>query len=69
MKTSELRSKDILSLQKEVFSLSKAHFGLRMQKGAQQLSDHSQLRKTRRAIATVKTILREKLMQSSGAEK
>jgi large subunit ribosomal protein L29 len=60
MKTSELRAKDVDSLQKEVSDLLKAHFGLRMQKATQQLSNHSQLGKTRRDIARAKTILAEK---------
>ena len=61
MKASELRGKDIAGLQKEVTDLLKAHFGLRMQKATQQLSNHSQLRKTRRDIARAKTVLAEKL--------
>ena len=38
MKTSELRTKDVAGLEKEVGDLLKAHFGLRMQKATQQLS-------------------------------
>jgi large subunit ribosomal protein L29 len=60
MKASELRAKDMLALQKEVSDLLKAHFGLRMQKATQQLSNHSQLGKTRRDIARAKTVLAEK---------
>mgnify|MGYP003345140254 CR=1 FL=1 len=60
MKTSELRDKDVAGLQAEIKDLQKAHFGLRMQKGTQQLSDTSALRKTRRDIARAKTILAEK---------
>ena len=60
MNTSELRQKDIAGLQAEVKSLQKAHFGLRMQKGTQQLNNTSQLRSTRRSIARAKTILAEK---------
>jgi large subunit ribosomal protein L29 len=60
MKTSELRAKDIVALEKEVADLLRAHFGLRMQKATQALSNHSTLRKTRRDIARVKTILNEK---------
>ena len=41
MKASELRTKDVAALQKEVTDLLKAHFGLRMQKGTQQLTNHS----------------------------
>jgi large subunit ribosomal protein L29 len=57
MKTSELRQKDVDGLKAEVKALQKAHFSLRMQKATQQLSDASQLRTTRRAIARAKTIL------------
>ena len=60
MKTSELRAKDVAALEKEVADLLRAHFGLRMQKATQALSNHSTLRKTRRDIARVKTILTEK---------
>jgi large subunit ribosomal protein L29 len=60
MKTSELRNKDVAALEKEVSELLKAHFGLRMQKATQQLTNHSTLRKTRRDIARAKTILAEK---------
>ena len=60
MKTSELRAKDVPALEKEVTDLLKAHFGLRMQKATQQLTNHSQLGKTRRDIARAKTVLGEK---------
>ena len=60
MKAAELRQKDVAALQAEIKSLQKAHFNLRMQKGTQQLSDTSALRKTRRDIARAKTILAEK---------
>ncbi len=60
MKTSELRTKDVAALEKEVSDLLKAHFGLRMQKATQQLTNNSQLGKTKRDIARVKTILVEK---------
>jgi large subunit ribosomal protein L29 len=59
-KASELRAKDVAALEKEVSELLKAHFGLRMQKATQQLTNHSQLGKTRRDIARAKTILAEK---------
>jgi large subunit ribosomal protein L29 len=60
MKASELRTKDVAALEKEVSELLKAHFGLRMQRATQQLANNSQLGKTRRDIARVKTILNEK---------
>jgi len=60
MKASELRTKDVAALEKEVSELLKAHFGLRMQRATQQHANNSQLGKTRRDIARVKTILTEK---------
>ncbi|MCV2351067.1 50S ribosomal protein L29 [Paucibacter aquatile] len=60
MKASELRGKDVAALEKEVTDLLKAHFGLRMQKATQQLTNHTVLGNTRRDIARVKTILNEK---------
>jgi large subunit ribosomal protein L29 len=60
MKAAELRQKDAAGIQEEIKALQKAHFGLRMQKATQQLSNTSQLRATRRAIARAKTILAQK---------
>jgi large subunit ribosomal protein L29 len=60
MKASELKAKSAADLQVELLSLNKAQFGLRMQVATQQLSNTSQLRKVRRDIARVKTILTEK---------
>jgi large subunit ribosomal protein L29 len=57
---SELRAKDVAALETEIKDLLKAHFNLRMQRATQQLNDHSALKKTRRDIARVKTILTEK---------
>ena len=65
MKTSELRGKDVAGLQKEVADLLKAHFGLRMQKATQQLTNHSQLGNTRRDIARVKTIIAQKKKEAA----
>ncbi|MEO5734760.1 MAG: 50S ribosomal protein L29 [Rubrivivax sp.] len=60
MKATELRGKDIAALDKEVSDLLKAHFGLRMQRATQQLTNHTQLGNTRRDIARAKTIIAEK---------
>ena len=65
MKASEFRAKDVAGLQKEVADLLKAHFGLRMQKATQQLSNHSQLGKTRRDIARAKTVLAQKKKEAA----
>jgi large subunit ribosomal protein L29 len=66
MKASELRAKDVAALEKEVSDLLKAHFGLRMQKATQQLTNHTQLGRTRRDIARVRTVLAEK--KKAGAQ-
>jgi large subunit ribosomal protein L29 len=65
MKASELRAKDVAGLEKEVADLLKAHFGLRMQKATQQLTDHTQLGKTRRDIARAKTVLAQKKKEAA----
>ena len=65
MKASELRTKDIAALEKEVSDLLKAHFGLRMQRATQQLTNHSQLGKTRRDIARAKTVIAQKKKEAA----
>ena len=60
MKATELRAKDDAALKKELEDLMRAHFSLRMQIATQQLSNTSQLRKTRREIARVRTVMNEK---------
>ena len=63
MKASELRTKGVDELNKELLDLLKAQFGLRMQIATQQLSNTSQLSKVRRDIARVRTLIREKAVQ------
>ncbi|MEW6561937.1 MAG: 50S ribosomal protein L29 [Pseudomonadota bacterium] len=60
MKASELKAKSKAELQEELLSLTKAQFGLRMQKATQQLTNTAQMRQVRRDIARVKTVLNEK---------
>ena len=60
MKVSELREKSAGELQQELASLLKAQFSMRMQKATQQLSNTSQLKKVRRDIARLRTIMTEK---------
>ena len=63
MKASELRTKSVDELNKELLDLLKAQFGLRMQLATQQLSNTSQMSKVRRDIARVRTLIREKAVQ------
>ena len=60
MKPSELRGKKGEELQKELEGLLRAQFGLGMQLATQQLSNTSQLKKVKRDIARVRTIMKEK---------
>lgn len=60
MKATELRGKDQDALQKELNELLKAQFGLRMQVATQQLTNTAQLKKVRRDIARVKTVMNQK---------
>lgn len=65
MKASELRLKSSEELSKELLDLLKAQFGLRMQVATQQSSKVDQLRKVRRSIARVRTLMGEKARQAS----
>ena len=64
-KAATLREKDVAGLATEIKDLQKAHFGLRMQKATQQLSNTSTLRVTRRDIARAKTILAQKSQETA----
>ena len=67
MKASELRDKDAAALGKELTDLLKAQFGLRMQIATQQLSNTSQLKKVRRDIARVRTVMTETAAKNPAA--
>jgi large subunit ribosomal protein L29 len=60
MKASELRGRSTDELNQELQSLLRAQFNLRMQKATQQLNNTSQIRKVRRDIARVRTLLNQK---------
>jgi large subunit ribosomal protein L29 len=61
MKAKELRGKSADELNKELNSLLRAHFALRMQIATQQSNKTADLSKIRRDIARVKTVMREKV--------
>ena len=65
MKPSELKEKNISELEKELESLSRAQFSLRMQYGTQQLTNTSQLKKTKRDIARVRTFIKQLEIESN----
>ena len=64
MRASELKTKSTDELRQELGSLLKAQFSLRMQVATQQLTNNSQIKKVRRDIARVRTLLNEKARQS-----
>lgn len=60
MKANELRTKDAAGLAKELEELGRAQFALRMQIATQQNSNTAQLKRLRRDIARVQTVMTEK---------
>lgn len=64
MKSSELRSKSVEDLQKELLELRRAQFGLRMQLATQSLTKNSEIQRVKREIARVHTVLTEKAKAS-----
>ncbi len=64
MKASELKQKSMSELQQELLAMTKAQFGLRMQVATQQMTKTSEMRKVRRDIARIKTVMKQKESQS-----
>ncbi len=64
MKTSELRQKSVEELNQELVSLQDELFKLRFQHATHSLENPIQLRDTKRDIARVKTIIREREIQA-----
>ena len=60
MDVKELREQDVDVLNENLMTLLKEHFELRMQHKSAQLADNSKLGKTKKSIAQVKTIIRQK---------
>ena len=60
MNATELKEKSVEELNAELIELLREQFNLRMQHSTGQLEKTDQLRKVRRSIARVKTILTEK---------
>ncbi len=62
MKTAELREKTAEELQEMLLDELRAQFNLRMRKGTGQLDKPSEMKKTRRNIARIHTLINEKKM-------
>lgn len=59
MNANELRQKSSQDLQKELDDLLREQFNLRMQKGSGQLARPDHVKKVRRDIARIKTVMNE----------
>jgi|TARA_B100001750_G_C15398875_1_gene541539 large subunit ribosomal protein L29 len=69
MKIQEVRDKTVDELHKELESLKKEFFNIRFQKSTGQLQNTSQIRKVKKSIARVFTILKEKKVTVKVKEK
>jgi len=67
MKANELRDKSADELKTELDGLLREQFNLRMQKGSGQLSRPDQVKKVRRDIARIKTVMNEKAKAGKSA--
>lgn len=67
MQAQELRSKSEQELRERLSGLLKEQFSLRMQKGSGQTVQQHDVRRVRRDIARVKTVLNEKSNAGSGS--
>ncbi len=61
MKASELRTKSTEELEKLLVELSREKFNLKMQNGIGQLSKPDQVKKVRRNVARIHTLLNQKV--------
>ncbi len=60
MKIAETRELDMTQLHKELASQERALLNLRFRKATLQLSETTEVRKTRTSIARIKTVIRER---------
>jgi len=60
MKASELRDKPLTDLEAELLEQRKAQFNLRMQQATGQLARPDEMKRVRRDIARIKTVINEK---------
>lgn len=68
MKASEIRQKSVEDMAQELDALHKEQFSLRMQNATGQLTRSSEMRRVRRDIARIKTVLNEKKQGTNMSE-
>lgn len=66
MDTSKLRTKNSVELTTLMMELLREQFSLRMAKGSQELEKPSEMKRLRRMIARVKTIMTEQVKGTQG---
>ena len=67
MDVNEMKSKSVAELSDELKGLLQEQFNLRMQKGMGQMTNVNELRRVRRDIARIKTIMTEKTTEGNAA--
>ena len=67
MNVNEMKSKTTVELNEELKNLLQEQFNLRMQKGMGQMTNVNELRRVRRDIARIKTIMTEKSIEGNVA--
>ena len=67
MNVNEMKSKSVVELNDELENLLQEQFNLRMQKGTGQLGNMHELRRVRRDIARIKTIMTQKSNEGNAA--
>jgi large subunit ribosomal protein L29 len=68
MTTKEIREKETTQLNHELVEKQKHLFDLRSQAVTEKLEDPSQLRKTKKDIARIKTVVRQRELESAKAK-
>ena len=69
MTTKEIREKETGHLQHELEEKRKHLFDLRSQAVTEKLEDPSQLRKTKKDIARIKTVIRQRAIEQQASKK
>jgi large subunit ribosomal protein L29 len=67
MNVNEMKSKTVVELRDELKGLLEEQFNLRMQKGMGQMTNFNELRRVRRDIARVKTVMTQKSTEGNAA--
>ena len=67
MNVNEMKAKTVVELNAELNSLLQEQFNLRMQKGTGQMTNVNELRRVRRDIARIKTVMTQKSTEGKAA--